>query len=88
MFMVDLAVPRDIEPEVEQLRDIYLYTVDDLKNAVEENLRSRQEAAKQAEEIIDTEVAHFLTWLRAQGPCPGALAVAVAEFARIRRIGR
>lgn len=66
MFMVDLAVPRDIEPEVEQLRDVYLYTVDDLQNAVEENLRSRQEAAKQAEEIIDTEVSHFLAWLRAQ----------------------
>jgi glutamyl-tRNA reductase len=67
MFMVDLAVPRDIEPEVEQLRDVYLYTVDDLRNTVEENLRSRQEAAKQAEEIIDTEVDHFLAWLRAQG---------------------
>ena len=67
MFMVDLAVPRDIEPEVEQLRDVYLYTVDDLRNTVEENLRSRQEAAKQAEEIIDIEVVHFLGWLRAQG---------------------
>ncbi|BBL76591.1 glutamyl-tRNA reductase [Methylomagnum ishizawai] len=67
MFMVDLAVPRDIEPEVEQLRDVYLYTVDDLRNTVEENLRSRQEAALQAEEIIDTEVDHFLAWLKAQG---------------------
>jgi glutamyl-tRNA reductase len=67
MFMVDLAVPRDIEPEVEQLRDVYLYTVDDLRNTVEENLRSRQQAAKQAEEIIDVEVTHFLDWLRAQG---------------------
>jgi glutamyl-tRNA reductase len=67
MFMVDLAVPRDIEPEVAQLRDVYLYTVDDLRNTVEENLRSRQEAAKQAEEIIDIEVVHFLNWLRAQG---------------------
>ncbi len=67
MFMVDLAVPRDIEPEVEQLRDVYLYTVDDLRNTVEESLRSRQEAAKQAEEIIDTEVDHFLAWMRAQG---------------------
>lgn len=67
MFMVDLAVPRDIEPEVEQIRDVYLYTVDDLRNTIEENLRSRQEAAKQAEEIIDVEVAHFLNWMRAQG---------------------
>lgn len=67
MFMVDLAVPRDIEPEVEQLRDVYLYTVDDLRHTVEENLKSRQEAVKQAEEIIDTEVDHFLAWMRAQG---------------------
>jgi glutamyl-tRNA reductase len=67
MFMVDLAVPRDIESEVEQLQDVYLYTVDDLRNAVEEGMRSRQDAAKQAEEIIDIEVAHFLAWLRAQG---------------------
>lgn len=66
MFMVDLAVPRDIEPEVEQLRDVYLYTVDDLRNTIEENLKSRQEAAKQAEEIIDVEVGHFMSWLRAQ----------------------
>jgi glutamyl-tRNA reductase len=67
MFMVDLAVPRDIEPEVAQLRDVYLYTVDDLRHTIEENLKSRQEAAKKAEEIIDTEVEHFLGWLRAQG---------------------
>jgi glutamyl-tRNA reductase len=67
MFMVDLAVPRDIEAEVEQLPDVYLYTVDDLKDTVEENLKSRQEEAKKAEEIIDVEVAHFLGWLRAQG---------------------
>ncbi|QSA96218.1 glutamyl-tRNA reductase [Methylococcus sp. EFPC2] len=67
MFMVDLAVPRDIEPEVAQLADVYLYTVDDLRNSIEEGLKSRQEAARQAEEIIDTEVEHFLAWLRAQG---------------------
>lgn len=67
MLLVDLAVPRDIEAEVEQLADVYLYTVDDLKNVIEEGLKTRREAAKQAEEIIDTEVEHFLAWLRAQG---------------------
>ncbi len=67
MFMVDLAVPRDIEPEVGQLNDVYLYTVDDLRNTIEEGFRSRREAARQAEEIIDTEVDHFLAWMRAQG---------------------
>lgn len=66
MFMVDLAVPRDIEPEVEQLRDVYLYTIDDLRNTIEENLNTRREAAQQAEEIIDLQVNHFIGWLRAQ----------------------
>jgi glutamyl-tRNA reductase len=64
MFMVDIAVPRDIEPEVGELRDIYLYTVDDLQEVIEENRKSRQEAAYQAEEIISTQVNHFMGWLR------------------------
>jgi len=66
MFMVDLAVPRDIEAEVEQLRDVYLYTVDDLQNTIDQNMDSRRRAAEQAEEIIDTQVDHFLAWLRVQ----------------------
>ena len=66
MFMVDLAVPRDIEAEVEQLADVYLYTVDDLQYTIEQNMNSRRQAAEQAEEIIDTQVDHFLAWLRAQ----------------------
>jgi glutamyl-tRNA reductase len=66
MFMVDLAVPRDIEAEVEQLRDVYLYTVDDLKNTIDQNMDSRRRAAAQAEEIIDTQVDYFLAWLRGQ----------------------
>jgi len=64
MFMVDIAVPRDIEPEVGELRDVYLYTVDDLHEVIEENRKSRQEAALQAEDIIATQVAHFMGWLR------------------------
>ncbi len=67
VFMVDLAVPRDIEPEVEQLEDVYLYTVDDLQDIVEENRQARREAALLAEEIIAMEVEHFLAWLRSQG---------------------
>jgi len=66
MFMVDLAVPRDIEAEVEQLADVYLYTVDDLQYTIEQNMNSRRQAAEQAEEIIDTQVDYFLAWLRAQ----------------------
>ena len=64
MLMVDIAVPRDIEPEVAQLDDVYLYTVDDLQEIIKENLKSRQEAARQAEDIIDTQVTHFMGWLR------------------------
>ncbi|MGD2053479.1 MAG: glutamyl-tRNA reductase [Gammaproteobacteria bacterium] len=64
IFMVDLAVPRDIEPEVNSLDDIYLYTVDDLQEVITENLQSRQEAAQQAHEIIDEKVEHFLDWQR------------------------
>jgi glutamyl-tRNA reductase len=67
IFMVDLAVPRDIESEVEDLADVYLYTVDDLQHTVEQNMHSRRQAALQAEEIIEAQVDHFLTWLRAQG---------------------
>ncbi len=64
VFMVDLAVPRDIDPEVSTLEDIYLYTVDDLHQVVEENMQSRKEAAAQAEEIIEVQVGHFLGWKR------------------------
>ena len=64
MFMVDIAVPRDIEPEVGSLDDVYLYTVDDLQEVIEEGRSSREEAAKQAEEIIENQVDHFMGWLR------------------------
>lgn len=67
MFMVDLAVPRDIEAEVAQLSDVYLYTVDDLQHTVNQNMDSRRRAAEQAEEIIDAQVEYFLAWLRSQG---------------------
>lgn len=64
IFMVDLAVPRDIEPEVASLDDVYLYTVDDLEAVIEENRRSRLEAAGEAEEIIEYHTGEFLSWLR------------------------
>ena len=63
MFLVDIAIPRDIEPEAGELDDVYLYTVDDLKDVIQDNLRNRKQAAEQAEEIIDTQVTHFMDWL-------------------------
>jgi len=62
IFMVDIAVPRDIEPAVGELEDIYLYSVDDLNEVIQENLRSREQAALKAEEMIDTQVSHFMGW--------------------------
>ncbi|OPZ13331.1 MAG: Glutamyl-tRNA reductase [Alphaproteobacteria bacterium ADurb.BinA280] len=65
MLLMDLAVPRDIDPAVGELDDVFLYTVDDLDQVIEEGMRSRREAAEQAEAIIDLQVDHFLAWWRA-----------------------
>ncbi len=63
VFMVDLAVPRDIAVDVADMDDVYLYNVDDLKNIVQENLKSRQNAARQAEKIIDAQTREYMEWL-------------------------
>lgn len=62
MFMVDLAVPRDIESSVAKLDDVYLYTVDDLEGVIQENLQARQEAAEEADVILDECVDDFVKW--------------------------
>jgi glutamyl-tRNA reductase len=56
---VDVAVPRDVEPAVAGLEDVYLFTIDDLHKVVEENLRSRRIAAQEAETIIEAQVSHY-----------------------------
>jgi glutamyl-tRNA reductase len=70
IFMVDLAVPRDIEPEVAELQDVFLYTVDDLGAIVREGNASRQAAVAQAEAIIETRVQSFMQWLDARSVVP------------------
>ena len=65
MFMVDIAVPRDIEEEVGSLPDVYLYTVDDLKDIIEDSRRSRQDAAQEAEQLIELGVVDFMRQLKA-----------------------
>ncbi len=65
IFMVDLAVPRDIEPEVAELRDVYLYSIDDLQSIIVENMEQRQNAAADAARIIDTAVMEFVSNYRA-----------------------
>lgn len=66
MFMVDIAVPRDIEPEVANLNDVYLYTVDDLREVIEESRRSRESAAESAEKIIAEGVENWCRQLLSQ----------------------
>jgi glutamyl-tRNA reductase len=70
IFMVDLAVPRDVEPEVAELDDVFLYSVDDLGEIVKEGLDSRQGAVAQAEAIIDTNVVNFMHWLESREVVP------------------
>jgi glutamyl-tRNA reductase len=70
MFMVDLAVPRDIEPEVKLLEDVYLYTVDDLSDVVQTGQASRQAAVAQAEAIIDAGVQSFEHWMDQRSNVP------------------
>ena len=63
MFMLDLAVPRDIEPQVKALSDVFLYTVDDLAEVVQSGLDHRRQAYTQAESIIEEGVSHYQSWL-------------------------
>lgn len=64
MLMVDLAVPRDIEPQIESLPNTYLYNIDDMQKITSQNLNQRLDAVKQAEQIITLEVAEFARWQR------------------------
>jgi glutamyl-tRNA reductase len=93
MFMVDLAVPRDIEPEVKGLEDVYLYTVDDLATVVQTGRENRQAAVEQAEAIIDAGVQSFLHWMDQRGSVPLIMQLnaqadewRAAELARARKL--
>lgn len=70
MFMLDLAVPRDIEAEVSDLDDVYLYTVDDMMNVVQSGKEARQKAAEEAELMIEQKVAEFLEWQKSRANVP------------------
>ena len=93
MFMVDLAVPRDIEVEVKALEDVYLYTVDDLAGVVQTAQASRQAAVAQAEAIVDAGVQSFMHWVDQRGSVPliqqlnaQADAWRATELARARKL--
>lgn len=93
VFMADLAVPRDIEPEVARLDDVFLYTVDDLAQVVQTGMESRQAAVAQAEAIIENRVESFMHWIgdRAMVPVIQELhesseALRLAELERARKL--
>lgn len=70
IFMVDLAVPRDIEHEVAELDDVFLYTVDDLAQVVSDGIENRQAAAVEAETIVANRVEHFMQWFKKRDAVP------------------
>jgi len=93
VFMVDLAVPRDIEPEVARLDDVFLYTVDDLAQVVQTGIESRQAAVAQAEAIIETRVQSFMNWVGDRAMVPvirdlheSSEALRLAELERARKL--
>jgi glutamyl-tRNA reductase len=75
IFMVDLAVPRDIDPAVADLEDVYLFSIDDLQQLIDENRQQRAVAAGGARLVIDEEVGRFLTESRAQDAGPAIRAL-------------
>ncbi len=93
MFIVDLAVPRDVEPEAKEIDDIFLYTVDDLANIVKDNLQIRVESMREAEAMIADQVQSFLRWLEGRSVVPTIAALhghhdqlRAAELERARRL--
>ncbi|HJV53648.1 MAG TPA: glutamyl-tRNA reductase [Noviherbaspirillum sp.] len=93
MFMVDIAVPRDIESEVSRLDDVFLYTVDDLGAAVQTGLENRQAAVAQAEAIIETRVQSFMHWIDSRAVVPviqdlreSSESIRMAELERAKRL--
>ncbi len=93
IFIVDLAVPRDVEPEAAELDDVFLYSVDDLSNIVKDNLQVRKEAVVQAEEMIAAQAENFLRWLEGRTVVPTITALhghhdqlRAAELERARKL--
>jgi glutamyl-tRNA reductase len=93
IFIVDLAVPRDVEAEASALPDVFLYTVDDLSEIVKDNLQIRREAVVQAEQMIALQTEHFLRWLEGRNVVPTIAALSdhhaalrAVELDRARRL--
>ncbi|WP_336881751.1 glutamyl-tRNA reductase [Priestia koreensis] len=70
MFMVDIAVPRDLDPAIDELESVFLYDIDDLEGIVEANIQERQQAAEKVELMIEAEIVEFKQWLNTLGVVP------------------
>ena len=93
IFIADLAVPRDVEPEAAELDDVFLYTIDDLANIIKDNLQIRRESVAQAEQMISSQAESFVRWLEGRTVVPTITALQghhnalrAAELERARRM--
>jgi glutamyl-tRNA reductase len=84
LFIIDIAVPRDVEPAAAELEDVFLYNIDDLQAAVRENMARRTSEVTRAEAIVDEELDKFGSWMRARGVIPTVVALR-QSFESIRR---
>jgi glutamyl-tRNA reductase len=84
MFFIDIAIPRDIDPAVNDVENVYLFTVDDLQEVVAANLQQRKEEANRAEEIVNQEIGQFFKWLSSLEVTPTIVALR-SKFDEIRR---
>ena len=84
MFVVDLAVPRDIDPAIADREEVFLYNIDDLRGIVQENLARRQDAVGKAERLVNDEVAAWYSWLRSRAAIPTVVALRT-RFERVRQ---
>ncbi|NIV36651.1 MAG: glutamyl-tRNA reductase, partial [Anaerolineae bacterium] len=70
LFIIDIAVPRDVEPGVGKITNVFLYDIDDLQQVLEANLEQRRREVPRVQSIVSEEVAGFLAWLRARDVVP------------------
>lgn len=75
LFFIDIAVPRDIDPEINHIDNVYVYDIDDLKSAIQENIDERQREALRAERIVDEAVVMFLRWVQSLDVVPTIVAL-------------
>jgi glutamyl-tRNA reductase len=84
LFIIDVAVPRDVDPEVAEIEQVFLYNIDDLQTVVQENLSKRSAEIERAEAIVNEEVSRFMAWQRSRGAVPTVIALR-QRFESIRR---